>query len=57
MKLKGSIVQFKSRINASGDRVNTLSLEVFGDQIPAIYALLKKPLDITLDEGEAGPFE
>jgi len=56
MKLKGSIVQFKTRVNASGVTVQTVSLEVVGEQIPLLLALMEKPLDITLVE-EKGPFE
>lgn len=57
MILKGSITQLKARINASGETVQTVSLEVFGD-FSALHALLKKPLDITLREEEAaGPFD
>lgn len=56
MRLKGSIVQFKTRVNASGVTVQTVALEVVGDQIPLLHTLMEKPLDITLEE-EKGPFE
>lgn len=58
MKLKGSITQLKTRVNASGDTVQTVLLEVFGDQIPLLHTLIKKPLDIELkEELETSPFE
>lgn len=57
MNLKGSIVQIKSRVNTSGDTINTVSLEVFGTNIPELHALLRKPLDIKLSEENRGPFD
>lgn len=57
MKLKGSIVEIKSRVNASGDTINTVSLEVFGTNIPNLHALLKLPLNIEITEEERGPFD
>lgn len=57
MILKGSIVQIKSRVNASGDTINSVSLEVFGTNIPDLHTLLRKPLRIELYEEDKGPFE
>jgi hypothetical protein len=47
IEVKGSITQLKSRINASGDTVQTLVLEVHGD-FAALHALMQSPLAITL---------
>lgn len=55
MELNGSIVQFKSRINASGDTINTVSLEVHGN-VEAIHGLMQKPVRIKIEELR-GPFE
>jgi len=49
MQLRGSLLEIKSRMTASGDEVNVLKIEVFGD-VPALHALLKKPLTIDLNE-------
>lgn len=51
MQLRGSINQIKSRVNASGDTINTVSLEVFGD-VELLHSLLKKSLLIDLKEME-----
>jgi hypothetical protein len=56
MKLQGSIVRFSTKVTASGDTVNTVSLEVFGP-VEALHDLMKKPLSIELTESEKGPFE
>lgn len=56
MKLQGSITQLKARINASGEAVQTVSLEVFGD-FERLHSLLKKPLTIEITEQDKGPFE
>jgi len=47
MELKGSISQLKSRVDASGDTVQTLVLTVHGD-FAALHALMQSPLTITL---------
>lgn len=49
MKLKGTLTQLKVRVNASGEEVQSLFLEVFGD-VRALHTLIKKPLDIELKE-------
>lgn len=49
MVIEGSITTLKSRIDASGDNVQTLYLEVHGD-FAALHALMQKPLQITLVE-------
>ena len=52
MKLKGSIVKFGARRSASGDKVKTLTLEVFGS-FEEIDRLMEKPLTIEiLEEGK-----
>lgn len=51
MQLRGSINQIKSRVTASGDEVNIVTLEVFGD-IPGLHELLKKSLLIELRKME-----
>jgi hypothetical protein len=47
-ELTGSIIELKSRVNASGETINVLKLEVFGD-IHQVHELLKKPLRINLE--------
>lgn len=47
IELKGHITQLKSRVNASGDTVQSLVLEVHGD-FAALHALMQSPLTITL---------
>ena len=53
MKLQGSITQLKSRVNASGETVQTVSLEMFGD-FSSLHGLMKKPLIIELVEDDKG---
>lgn len=55
MKLQGAIVQLKSRVNASGDTVNTVSLEVFW-KVEDLHSMMRKPLSIILEIEEKGPF-
>lgn len=55
MKIQGYITQLKARINASGDTVQTLTIEAHGD-FASLHALLRKPLNIDLEEEEKGPF-
>lgn len=58
MKFKGSIVSAKASINASGDITRRVTLDLHGDDFPALDALLKKPLDIEIkEEKNSGPFE
>ena len=56
MRLSGSIVDLKSRVNASGDVIQTVKLEVHGE-FSALHALERKPLAITLEAEKTGPFE
>lgn len=49
MDLTGSITEIKARHSASGDIVQSLRLEVFGD-FGELQLLLKKPLKITMEE-------
>lgn len=51
LQLRGSLNQIKSRVTASGDEVNIIQVEVFGD-IRGLHDLLKKPLLIDLREME-----
>lgn len=53
MKIQGSITQIKSRVNASGDTVNTVTVEVFSDEIPLPHAYLRKPIEIQVTEVKA----
>lgn len=53
IKVEGSITQLKSRVNASGDTVQTVTLEVHGD-FAALHALMQSPLVITLDTDGVG---
>lgn len=55
MKIEGHITQLKARINASGDTVQTLTIEAHGE-FSALHALLRKPLAIEITE-YSGPFE
>lgn len=48
MTTKGHLIEVKSRIDASGFRVNRLVIETKGDNFSEIYALLEKPLVIAL---------
>ena len=48
MKIRGHITQIKSRINASGDKVQTVTIEAVGD-ISALNGLMESPLEITLE--------
>lgn len=56
LQLRGSLNHIKSRVTASGDEVNVISVEVFGD-IRSLHDLLKKPLLIDLREWRAGKKE
>lgn len=49
MELTGSLKQIKSRIDAADRRVNTITLEVFGD-IPGLHGLMERALRIVLEE-------
>lgn len=51
LQLRGSLNQIKSRVSASGDEINVISIECFGD-VKSLHDLLKKPLLIDLREME-----
>ena len=48
MKIRGSILQIKTRINVSGDKVTTLMIEAHGD-VSALHALMESPLEIEVN--------
>lgn len=48
MELKGNIITLKSRIDASGETVQTIALEVHGD-FASLHSLMKMPLKIVLE--------
>jgi len=52
MEIQGSITQIKWRINAAGDSINTLTIEVHGDDVPKLHEYLKKPIEITIQEAK-----
>lgn len=56
MKIQGHITQLKARINASGDTVQTLTIEAHGD-FASLHALLREPLEIAITKIDKGPFE
>lgn len=50
MKLKGSIIEVKSRVDTSGETIQRVSLEVHGDSFPALHLLMKMPISITIEK-------
>lgn len=47
MELQGVILELKTRVNASGETVNKLSLLVFGN-VTELHDFLQKPLKIEI---------
>lgn len=56
MKIQGHITQLKARLNASGDTVQTLTIEAHGEFF-LLHGLLRKPLEIELSEIKNSPFD
>ena len=49
MELKGTISQLKARVDAMGNAIQTVTLDVHGD-FAALHAMLKKPLIIRIED-------
>jgi hypothetical protein len=50
MNFKATIVSINAKVDAQGDTVQRVTLDIFGDDFNKIHSLLKKPLDLEINE-------